>query len=102
MLIFGLFWTWRTVDQFVCSALYQLPGVRTSIRVPLTGTGSVSGKYYHHRYWNMVLANGMAEKFWVYAAANTEEGHTCSTSSFPESGGRAVYHREEGFRWICL
>ncbi|SEW53158.1 hypothetical protein [Chitinophaga arvensicola] len=86
VLAFGVFLCWRALDRFVCTAIYQLPGKKVHITAVVTSNGSVKGKYYYHRYWNMTFANGGREKFWVYAAANTQDGYKCSTNPDPEPG----------------
>lgn len=85
-LAFGVFLCWKAVDKFVCTGIYQLPGKKAHITAIVTSNGSVKGKHYYHRYWNMELPNGGREKFWVYAAANTEDGYKCSTNPDPEPG----------------
>lgn len=61
------------------------------------GHGETRGKNFYHRYWKIDL-DGKPEKFWVYAAANTEpvEGHKCSTNTDPEVGSSLVIIGREG------
>ncbi|MGF6929085.1 hypothetical protein QFZ48_004585 [Chitinophaga sp. W2I13] len=86
MLAFGVFLCWRAWDKFVCTGIYLLPGKKVHITAVVTSNGAVRGKYYYHRYWNMQFPNGSREKFWVYAAANTEDGYKCSTNPDPGPG----------------
>ena len=90
VLAFGVFLCWRALDKFVCTGIYQLPGKKVHITAEVTSNGAVKGKYYYHRYWNMQFPNGSREKFWVYAAANTEDGYKCSTN--PDPGPGAVVY----------
>lgn len=70
-------------------------GVRYTAKI--IGTGAAKGKYYHHRYWNMELSNGKKEVFWVYAAANTETGYTCSTIHDPDPGSVLYLNGKQNF-----
>ena len=82
--------TWWIINQIICTAAYYIPQQETHYTAEVTGTGTAKGKYYRHRYWKIELSNGKKEVFWVYAAANTETGYTCSTTPDPEPG--AVLH----------
>lgn len=97
VLAFGVFLCWKSVDKFVCTGIYQLPGEKVHITAIVTSNGSVKGKYYYHRYWNMELSSGGREKFWVYAAANTEDGYKCSTNPDPDPGSVIYITGREGW-----
>ncbi len=66
-------------------------------RAKVLALGASRGKNFYHRYW-VIEFDGKQEKFWVYAAYNTEkEGkRTYATYSDPEPGGTLVLTGREG------
>ena len=89
--------TWWIINQITCTAIYYMPQKEVHYSAKITSTGSVHGKYYHHRYWNIELSNGKKEVFWVYAAANTETGYTCSTIHDPDPGSVLYLNGKQNF-----
>lgn len=89
--------TWWIINQIICTAAYYLPQKEAHYTAEVTSTGSIRGKYYWHRYWNMELSNGKKEVFWVYAAANTETGYKCSTSHDPDPGSLLYLSGKQNF-----
>lgn len=88
---------WWIINQIICTAAYYVPQQQAHYTAEVTGTGTAKGKYYRHRYWNIALSNGKKEVFWVYAAANTETGYTCSTTPDPESGAVLYISGKQNF-----
>ncbi|MCT3648333.1 hypothetical protein HZQ44_09125 [Elizabethkingia anophelis] len=89
--------TWWIINQITCTAIYYMPQKEVHYNAKITSTGAVHGKYYHHRYWNIELSNGKKEVFWVYAAANTETGYTCSTIHDPDPGSVLYLSGKQNF-----
>ncbi|MDX8572273.1 hypothetical protein OZ666_11315 [Elizabethkingia sp. HX QKY] len=85
------------IDKITCTAIYYMPQKEVHYSAEITSTGTVHGKYYHHRYWNIELSNGKKEVFWVYAAANTETGYTCSTIHDPDPGSVLYLSGKQNF-----
>ncbi|HIB8179778.1 TPA: hypothetical protein ACWX1I_001160 [Elizabethkingia anophelis] len=97
VLIFFIAASWWIINQITCTAIYYMPQKEVRYTAKIIGTGAAKGKYYHHRYWNMELSNGKKEVFWVYAAANTETGYTCSTIHDPDPGSVLYLNGKQNF-----
>ncbi|RZM27506.1 MAG: hypothetical protein EOO88_12775 [Pedobacter sp.] len=66
-------------------------------RARVLGHGSTRGKNFFRRYWDIEI-DGRQERFWIYAAANTEpEGkYKCSTHTDPDTGSTLVIKGRDG------
>ena len=91
--IFGLYVPYNVI--LTCG--YLINQTEKVKQAKVLGVGQIHGKNFFHRYWDIEL-DGKPQKFWVYAAANTEpvEKHTCSTNPDPEVGSTIVITGREG------
>ncbi|MBE9601485.1 hypothetical protein [Pedobacter sp. MC2016-24] len=80
----------------VCTG-YLMAKDNQTITAKITGSGSIRGKYFYHRYWTIELDRSN-EQFWVYSAAKTQpvQSHTCSTSPDAPAGSTLVLQVRKG------